>query len=67
MFPLLFPKINVLYDNIIIVLVSIASSERSFKTLNSSMYYIRNSTRETRLTGLVFMSIHWNILIKCNY
>jgi len=43
--------------------MSTATPERKFFSLNRLKTYLRNSTGETRLNGLVLMSIYWDINI----
>lgn len=44
--------------------VSTATPERTFSTLRRLKTYLRNSTSESRLTGLALLAIHHNIDVK---
>lgn len=61
-----FPNIRVLLQIFAVLPVSTASVERSFSTLKRIKTYLRNSTGETRLTGLALLNIHRDIPIDTN-
>ncbi|XP_008179664.1 uncharacterized protein LOC103308298 [Acyrthosiphon pisum] len=47
------------------LLVSVASSERSFSCLRSLKTYLRNKTVEDRLNGLVLFNIYRDLEVSC--
>lgn len=59
----LFPNIFCLLKILATLPVTTATPERSFSTLKRLKTYLRNSTGETRLTGLALMSVHREVNI----
>lgn len=53
-----FPNLHTLLQILATLAISTATVERSFSTLKRLKIYLRNSTGQTRLTGLALMSIH---------
>lgn len=56
-----FPNIHKLLQILATLPVSTSTPERTFSTLRRLKTYLRNSTGNTRLTGLALMSIHRDI------
>lgn len=52
------PNLHTLLQILATLAISTATVERSFSTLKRLKTYLRNSTGQTRLTGLALMSIH---------
>ncbi|GBM63956.1 repressor of the inhibitor of the protein kinase [Araneus ventricosus] len=59
-----FLNIYILLKLLTVLPVSVATVERSFSSLRRLKTYLRNTTSESRLNGLAFISIHRNIKIR---
>lgn len=61
-----FRNLHVLLQILVTLAVSTATSERSFSTLKRLKSYLRNSTGQTRLTGLALMTIYRELHVDNN-
>ncbi|GBO01371.1 hypothetical protein AVEN_90723-1, partial [Araneus ventricosus] len=59
-----FPNIYILLKLLAVLSVSVATVERNFSSLRRLKTYLRNTTSESRLNGLAFLSIHRDIKIR---
>ncbi|KAJ8876641.1 hypothetical protein PR048_021086 [Dryococelus australis] len=65
--PELYPNICKLLEILATLSVSTAAAERSFSTMKWVKTYLRNSTSDTRLTGLALLSVHKQMKIEPKY
>ncbi|GBO00546.1 hypothetical protein AVEN_210133-1 [Araneus ventricosus] len=59
-----FPNIYTLLKLLAVLPVSVATVERSFSSLRRLKTYLRNTTSESRLNGLILLSIHRDLKIS---
>ncbi|GBN76213.1 hypothetical protein AVEN_155194-1 [Araneus ventricosus] len=59
-----FPNINILLKLLVVLPASVATVERSFSSLRTLKPYLRNTTSESRLSGLALLSIHRDTKIR---
>lgn len=59
-----YPNLKILLRVFATLPVSTATAERSFSTMKRIKSYIRNSTGDSRLTGLALLSVHRNIPVS---
>ena len=58
---LMYPNMYELLKILAIIPLSTTTTERSFSTLRRLKTYLRNTTSESRLVGLVLLAIHRDI------